>query len=1489
MRKQKIFFHASHGSVLAMAILVIGIGSAIVGSLMNFVGQDTMAVEKEIGHIKSKQVLTLAANLYNETIGNETGTVTSAQITTLTQLIGGGGALRPLFGQSTSNEISTIPGFDEYSVLWDQTSNVNSTTMVPPSGPNGFWYFPGTMSANITAIHTGTNVPATRNGSRAMLSSNNETQTVPVFSMLSFYDKDWEISAHWESAQCVGHIHANGSIYLDCRDSGPDRISFHGLQNYPILSANKAVYRRGRNGATSWYKHGNQANAGLDFYVYSESNFNNLVSSTDHNYSNNNSRLFTRDLTPDFTSYEVGNISDDSGQEPQRRRFAGGNVGDDYGYVFTGVSSVTSQNFISTDTNGDDVPVIQYDDQVDKLTPPVAINPYQYIEDIQYFDTPDTINLQPPLSSNYQEDTTAGGDLADLAFNAIAPLVIRDGVAYYRTTPGGSLTPVLNNLLSDNDCAYPDSSHANARFYGDLRWYGWFGMYDGVSPSETNPARWHFPIRSVTFNSTEDAANAGSAATSAEGTAVAFTYDSATVHDPVLQGMATLGGTAVNATWIRTDVDMSDLPGYPPSSASAPSDLTNGDGVGMYYSSYPTIEGNSYERYDPVRVAYNVVKSNVRTLHNVGHLYTSRHNGLVMLNENGSVPSAGSAPDIWGSSISSSNFGGGIDFDNADGDINDNTGVNFSAFWNDDGVLVNPSHRYWRIYITANNGGSTVRITEARWIVGGVDTPPFPLTSNSSPSPYVASASSTTSNRNPWEAYRNVTNSESSTWQSSGNVPQWLSLDFGTDVAPTAIFITARDTGGAVPANQAPLDFQIQYSDDNSNWNTLTDFSGQTAWAAGEEREFVLSGDAGPYFYNYRRSQSTTVPDARNGSLFPSSVLDTTPRVELFPIRHATMTNLSTSANSMDDWYIYKSTLPLSDRTLSMPSNRNSLDGINYSSGNVLIASNRTTNFGYSGSPTGNHNWFVMLNNAPEMLARQADGSSGITFETTADTAGIGANGLGFSYNGSDTGGYYGNDNLCMIDGQEKKIVVFTELDLAEFTKEALMFNKLDTAWGFTFNSNTATVTDDGMLQNMVYIVNTSMGDNFFGQRVHTGAVRLKRGQLMGYPLSIVSPNAVHIWGDLNCPGYWHHGKNQGSNNVTYTVPATREYDPGTTLSKSPVAIYADSIHAYENSWIRFNPINTSANDIRDSGYGSLQNNLGSGTGDHQERISFDHKLWWEDDGMRRSGATGGADTPVISGFGSQYFMNYHETIFNHDNNDYYLTNSAWNRGRSSQIWKHVPQGINAALMYGNITSKLPSYFYDVDVQPLLSTRPASVDLLTWLMSWIPRSRWVEMERDEMRNDIGSGTVTNGGFDPTIGGSRPEFYAPASDLTPSNYFGKNFPGSGYSEWEEVKLAFSGGGFMYDIRFHTNHTHNLAEWTNGRQTFGRNIKGAFACLFDSRQSTHGYNETILGSENQQIFYAFDRDFEDSDQLPPGTPMTTIIPDVAYTIEGSKWEF
>lgn len=139
------------------------------------------------------------------------------------------------------------------------------------------------------------------------------------------------------------------------------------------------------------------------------------------------------------------------------------------------------------------------------------------------------------------------------------------------------------------------------------------------------------------------------------------------------------------------------------------------------------------------------------------------------------------------------------------------------------------SARYWRIYITANNGDSYTAISELEFRAesGGAD-----LTSPSM-------ACSQSSYYSDWTAARAVNNSIGSAgncWVTAGDAPpHWAWFDFGSPVAPVELVIWGES---GLPG-RSPKDFQIQYSDDATTWTTLATFTNVTGWSD-SARTFTL-------------------------------------------------------------------------------------------------------------------------------------------------------------------------------------------------------------------------------------------------------------------------------------------------------------------------------------------------------------------------------------------------------------------------------------------------------------------------------------------------------------------------------------------------------------------------------------------------------------------------------------------------------------------------
>jgi hypothetical protein len=1353
----------NQGSILTLAIIGAGIGILIVGTLLNLAVQDLSSTEKEIGHAKSNQSLKLSHLIYTESEKNSTSTLTQSQKSDLSNLIGGEGSKsNSIFGKTSS-----IPGFNQFGVVWDGlgAGALTKITSTHKSGNN-----------------TNDGPSTFREGSKAVLSVKNETPavtpTVSFFERLIFYDGDLEIIPQDKRTTLMGNIYSKGDIYLDSTIAGKskslanpyDRIIFYAPEDTSILTTPNKIFRRGRNGQTLWhyaeapithsassffYAGGtNNRNLGLFFATLKPTHFNNLVG-TNGNYNHNSSYVFKDHLTSVFTNYEDAPSDSDTNAEYERRSFSGDGT-NQLGYMYTGADfNSPTTKFDTTSTSV----LIKFNNTSNAVTNfSKNMAPYQLIEDIQFKDTPDIITH---IAQNGPYKDTAGnslptdyedpnsGVLKETAMNAIAALVIRDGVAYYRTQPNGALTKVLGKAGIEG--LYPDDTYTGAKAYGDLRWYGHFGQNNSpvIPASPSNPDRWHFPIRSVTFNKTIDTQNTTVTGTSStEGTAVGFTFR-IDKHDPVTDG------ASGSATWIRKDIDLSGITGYPNQAAM-------------------TVVSNATATTDPVRTAYNIVKAEVRKLYNAHHIYTSRHNGAIMLNRDGTTPTVPAVPrpDVWGNVLGNNPPAiNPVNYDTRLTQANPNPAANdYSAFWNDDGAAI------------INGGNAVDRL--------------YTFTSNSI---------------------------------------------------------------------------------------------------------------------------------ARDGQLAPSSLADTTPRVELFPIWHNSLFNIPASPSAgqnIHQWYIYKSTLPFSDRTLRMPFGifpttggfQNACVGADYVKGldylprmnapftfNVSYLNNsearpgsgsetiyaRMENFGYAGATNGGrqpssgsgtgvygnsgapnprfHNWYTLLNNAPEMLARLEEGGNNQkTFE------------INFAYNASDTGGYYGIDNLCMIDHQEKKIVVFTEIDLAELTQECFRFNDLP----YTFEGTDTRTSPTGP-QKVIYVVNTTMGNNFFGKRVHCGAVRIVRGHMLAHPLTIATPNALHIWGDFNCPGYKHRSASSGNNNnptmpFNYTVPTTKEHDAGRIYTSQPVALYADTIHTYGNNWIPFRQTGSSPRTLYDNNGGTLSDTWWSAT-ITENAIFTDTQLWWEDDGLRTLVPYASSIPSSTDYDAGQRFLNYHALIFNTASSYY---NQYTDIKQKQTIFKHLAQGIYAGLVYGNVESRLPSMFAASDVTAIPITKPnSSVKQLDWMMSWIPRSKWKPLDRAQLialtssaGSEIPSGNEGATGF-----------------LKLGSYYGADFPGSLSHQFEECKIKFSGGGFGSDIRCHTNESY--VEVASSQQ-LAKNIRGSFVCLFNSRQSTHGWNPTIVGAKKPELYYSYEPTLATT-AIPPGTPSTggstSSTGTTKYFIEGTRWDY
>lgn len=139
--------------------------------------------------------------------------------------------------------------------------------------------------------------------------------------------------------------------------------------------------------------------------------------------------------------------------------------------------------------------------------------------------------------------------------------------------------------------------------------------------------------------------------------------------------------------------------------------------------------------------------------------------------------------------------------------------------------------RYWRIVVTAVDGGSENSFAEMAW-----------RTSAGGANQTGGAGSSLDGSIAPFsgqEAAKAYDGSASTWWGTILAGAPWHLYDFSAGVtkAITEVAITARNDASY---NRAPKDFLIQRSEDGVGWATTLTVTGSTGWASGETRTFSI-------------------------------------------------------------------------------------------------------------------------------------------------------------------------------------------------------------------------------------------------------------------------------------------------------------------------------------------------------------------------------------------------------------------------------------------------------------------------------------------------------------------------------------------------------------------------------------------------------------------------------------------------------------------------
>jgi hypothetical protein len=123
---------------------------------------------------------------------------------------------------------------------------------------------------------------------------------------------------------------------------------------------------------------------------------------------------------------------------------------------------------------------------------------------------------------------------------------------------------------------------------------------------------------------------------------------------------------------------------------------------------------------------------------------------------------------------------------------------------------------------------------------------PQNMTSNTAPTPLVASVSSIwNSTTDAWNAFDA---SASSMWLGSGGGVDWLRLDVGSGNSFVMGAYDVQSGVGGLPA-RCPRNWTMQGSNDGTTWTTVDTRTNQTSWLAGQVRSFIPATQTTAYRY----------------------------------------------------------------------------------------------------------------------------------------------------------------------------------------------------------------------------------------------------------------------------------------------------------------------------------------------------------------------------------------------------------------------------------------------------------------------------------------------------------------------------------------------------------------------------------------------------------------------------------------------------------------
>lgn len=152
------------------------------------------------------------------------------------------------------------------------------------------------------------------------------------------------------------------------------------------------------------------------------------------------------------------------------------------------------------------------------------------------------------------------------------------------------------------------------------------------------------------------------------------------------------------------------------------------------------------------------------------------------------------------------------------------------------------------------------------------------MTSNTTPSPYVVTASSqyNTDTYLPWKAFNGTNINGLDCWVTGSSIKNgWIMIDLNVPVTINGFRITCRY--GYTTC--APQDFTLEGSNDGTDFVTLKAVRGESQWSAGETKSYTLANNA---TYRYYRLSITSINSGDYVAIGGLRFLNTVALIEKF-------------------------------------------------------------------------------------------------------------------------------------------------------------------------------------------------------------------------------------------------------------------------------------------------------------------------------------------------------------------------------------------------------------------------------------------------------------------------------------------------------------------------------------------------------------------------------------------------------------------------------